>query len=373
MKTTVSIGGREMGDLTELMEKPTAAFKEAMARLVVGEVHVTPRATATELAPAGYDYSQIDEGIRDEVRDSAARIHGYARNVASGIVAIGKRLEEVKHMLPHGQFTAWVEGEFGLSARTAQNYMNVAREYGDPQKAKMFSFFTPSVLYLLAAPSTPEAARIEVETAAGSGQPVTFRSALETIAKHKPPREVKRVRDEVRKPKPTEARAVYVEPEPTPTESDAPTMPADLAAAGYVFAQRGDGMWAIVRPDHDYESFWRYAPADCIDEARRHYADEEAAVAEVAAERAEEDGERAVRDSGRAPYARLHEIERSDFRVEHAIAVRGALLNAREMIRRYYHELTGCETDTLPFDRSTTVMLGRINDLLMSLGGEVAQ
>lgn len=140
----------------------------------------------TEAAQMGFDYAQIDEGIRDEVKDAAAAIHAHSMGVIGGIVAIGKRLIEVKGMLAHGQFTNWIEAEFDLSERTAQNYMNVAREYGDPQKRNAVSLFSPKVAYLLAAPSTPEEARAEVEQAAAEGQRVTVEFAKEAIRKAKP-------------------------------------------------------------------------------------------------------------------------------------------------------------------------------------------
>lgn len=135
---------------------------------------------------AAFDYGQIDEGIRDEVKAAARSIHQLERGIVTGMIAIGKRLIEVKGMLEHGQFTAWVEGEFGLAERTAQNWMNMARTYSDPEKAKKFSVFNPSVMYLLAAPSTPDEARAEVEQAAAAGHKVTVEFAKEAIRKAKP-------------------------------------------------------------------------------------------------------------------------------------------------------------------------------------------
>ena len=181
---------------------------------------------AAKVVQMGFDYSRIDEGVRDEVQAAARSIHQLERGVMTGLIAIGKRLLEVKHMIPHGQFEAWCVDEFGLHPRTAQNMMNVSREYGDGQKRNIISFFSPTVAYMLAAPSTPAEAREEVEQAAASGQKVTVEFANETIAKHKPPREVKRLRDEPRKPEVMPAKAVYVEP----TDAEEAAAIAEVAA-----------------------------------------------------------------------------------------------------------------------------------------------
>lgn len=190
-KATVIVGGREMaygpsetrGDLDELLANPTEELKEAMGRLVTG---APPKPPVEAKSQPAFDYKLIDEAHRDSVQAAAISIQQLSAGVVTGIHAIGKRLLEVKHMIPHGQFVAWVEGEFGMEERAAQRYMNVAREYDDPQKRQTLSLFSPSIAYLLAAPSTPEEARAEVEQAAANGQKVTVEFAKEAIRKARP-------------------------------------------------------------------------------------------------------------------------------------------------------------------------------------------
>lgn len=50
-------------------------------------------------------------------------------------IEIGRRLEEAKAMLPHGEWGAWLKRELGYSQSTAQNFMRVFREYGDSQQS----------------------------------------------------------------------------------------------------------------------------------------------------------------------------------------------------------------------------------------------
>jgi hypothetical protein len=100
-------------------------------------------------------------------------------------VAIGERLIDVKQRLEHGQFGDWCATEFGMSQRTAQNLMNVARTFAG--KSETVSLLSDSALYLLAAPSTPEPARAEViEETQATGKSPTKQRVREIIAKHKP-------------------------------------------------------------------------------------------------------------------------------------------------------------------------------------------
>lgn len=51
------------------------------------------------------------------------------------VVQIGTRLLEVKEMVPHGEWTNYLENRLGYKPSTAQNYMRIAKEFGDGQIA----------------------------------------------------------------------------------------------------------------------------------------------------------------------------------------------------------------------------------------------
>src|SRR4051794_25293440 len=77
-----------------------------------------------------YDYSTLEEQHRERVQMAALEILAHGEKLKQNIITIGKRLLEVKEIMP-GKFTAWFIEEFNLSDRMAQNMMNVAREYGE--------------------------------------------------------------------------------------------------------------------------------------------------------------------------------------------------------------------------------------------------
>lgn len=49
------------------------------------------------------------------------------------VIQIGTRLLEVKELVPHGEWTSYLETRLGYKPSTAQNYMRIAKEFGDGQ------------------------------------------------------------------------------------------------------------------------------------------------------------------------------------------------------------------------------------------------
>ncbi|MBX3516789.1 MAG: DUF3102 domain-containing protein [Rhodospirillales bacterium] len=93
-----------------------------------------------------------------------------ARTVVT-VIENGRDLLEVKNALGHGLFTQWLAQTFPFTARTAQRWMNAAEQYG--AKSDLGSLLNSKVLQLLAAPSTPEDVREEIEARATAGEKIT--------------------------------------------------------------------------------------------------------------------------------------------------------------------------------------------------------
>ena len=73
----------------------------------------------------------------------------------------GRDLLTVKNMIGYGRFTAWLESWFPLDPRTARKWMAAAEKYQD--KTEVASVLGSEALCLLAAPSTPDPVREEIE------------------------------------------------------------------------------------------------------------------------------------------------------------------------------------------------------------------
>ncbi|TWH56755.1 Membrane-bound metallopeptidase [Desulfitobacterium sp. LBE] len=116
-------------------------------------------------------------GMSEQVRERtpqviAAEINSY--KVSSGriqltcAVEIGRRLIEAKALLPHGEWGKWLEEYVEYSKATAENYMRVAREYGqaggdspEGEKAKSETFPILSYSQALTLLDVPEEERAE--------------------------------------------------------------------------------------------------------------------------------------------------------------------------------------------------------------------
>lgn len=61
-------------------------------------------------------------------------IQSQARQaVLSYAIELGRRLNEAKELLPHGEWGDWLKNEVNFSERTAQNLMKIFREFGSDQ------------------------------------------------------------------------------------------------------------------------------------------------------------------------------------------------------------------------------------------------
>lgn len=117
-----------------------------------------------------FDYAALPVPAALDLRAAATRIRTRMEAVATNIIAIGEDLITVKNSLPHGRWLPWIEAEFGMSKSSAENYMAVAERFGS--KIPMVGNLAPTVLYALAAPSTPDEVVAEVVTRAGNGEKV---------------------------------------------------------------------------------------------------------------------------------------------------------------------------------------------------------
>jgi hypothetical protein len=93
-----------------------------------------------------------------------------ARTVVT-VIENRRDLLEVKNALGHGLFTQWLAQTFPFTERTAQRWMSAAERYG--AKSEVTSVLKSEVLLLLAAPSTPEEVRQEIEARAIAGERIT--------------------------------------------------------------------------------------------------------------------------------------------------------------------------------------------------------
>lgn len=161
-----------------------------------------------------FDYAAL--GVEDSVivQQRTSEIKSLAKRVASDIVEIGGKLADVRGRLKNGKFKDWLDAEFPhWGQRSAYNFMKVWEEYGSADFA--IDGIAPSALYLLAAPSTPKAARVMAKQLVEAGQEVSHATAQEIVkqAKAQRPKQEELIEDE-------ESEGIEAE-EPAPVEVEA--------------------------------------------------------------------------------------------------------------------------------------------------------
>ncbi len=109
--------------------------------------------SVTTFGGEGFNYAALDSNTADQLKKAAQEIRTCQHSAGLSIVEIGVKLIRVKASLDHGQFGSWLREEFGWSERTAQNCMRVAEVF--QAKSETVADLPASLIYKLAAPSTP--------------------------------------------------------------------------------------------------------------------------------------------------------------------------------------------------------------------------
>ena len=145
---------------------------------------ISQKAQAEAISKLLFDYSTIDAAVRKEAQAAAVRINANRSNARLAIFEVGKDLRAIKDKLPHGQFLPWIEKEFGMTDRTARNYMAAWQMYSEnPDEAVLLD---PTALYALTAPSTPPEIKAEVLEQVKAGNIPSPKEIRAKIAAEKP-------------------------------------------------------------------------------------------------------------------------------------------------------------------------------------------
>ncbi len=116
----------------------------------------------------------------DELRMITEVIRARVRHWSDDVIEIGKDLSTVKGQLPHGDFQDWVEGQLGMTIRTAQNYMSAAKLV--EAKGETISLLPPATIYLLASKATPDEITDRVVAALEAGNTINPRLIHDEVA-----------------------------------------------------------------------------------------------------------------------------------------------------------------------------------------------
>lgn len=92
---------------------------------------------------------QITSSDQLRLEEIETNIRRLKVNIACELIEIGKNLIEAKDLVKHGEWAAWLEEHVGFTQRTAQNYMKLARTFGDWEGSDKLTGIEASKLFLL--------------------------------------------------------------------------------------------------------------------------------------------------------------------------------------------------------------------------------
>lgn len=130
-----------------------------------------------ELTQTSFDYAALPIEAAMSGRIVGERLRTRLKRTVQDIIESGKDLIQIKPTLA-GHFESWFEFETGLDRHMAYKFILAAERFGDGMVNNLPSI-SPTVIYLLSAPSTPESVVAQAIEKAESGEKVTIAEVKE--------------------------------------------------------------------------------------------------------------------------------------------------------------------------------------------------
>ena len=90
----------------------------------------------------------------ENLEQLTVEIKFYVNQWGQNTIEIGKRLIAAKKLVEHGDWSKWLEDNFQLKERSAQNFMAVAERFGKTQMSADLKFYQMVQLFSLPAEET---------------------------------------------------------------------------------------------------------------------------------------------------------------------------------------------------------------------------
>lgn len=91
------------------------------------------------------EMTEIHASLPSPLEELAEEAQFYSQRAIKSILQLGRVLSEAKKLVPHGQWTAWISENAGCSERTAQQFMQAYKRFGENEsmahitdKSKLF-------------------------------------------------------------------------------------------------------------------------------------------------------------------------------------------------------------------------------------------
>ena len=129
--------------------------------------------------------SGIDNELEEQVKQQATLFRTAYRRTVEEAWKLGQALRRAKEQVRHGQWIPWVEGEIGLTPRTAQRLMALHEAYPEMRHVSHLNSVSHALRVLPSAPKSmdPQEQPSSTELAESGSVPVADQAAAEDVAK----------------------------------------------------------------------------------------------------------------------------------------------------------------------------------------------
>lgn len=128
---------------------------------------------------------EIGAELYQEISQETNVIKFKLKRSISDLIDAGKRIKLVKQKLPFGYYRRWIKTELKCHYSTVDNLIRVADVFGDDVEKIAAIGIVPTILYFLAAPSTPAQAREKVIQLIEDGEDVSFKKTKDIVKEFK--------------------------------------------------------------------------------------------------------------------------------------------------------------------------------------------
>lgn len=153
------------------------------------EAEIVSTGTAADPADSLPPRQDLIVGHEHDLREIATAIRGRLNGIRENMISIGRDLHRAKALVTHGQWMPWLRAEFDMTARTAENYMNLTERLGD--RFETVSNLRLGTIYRIVSRSTPDDVLDAVIARATSEAGLTDADAIAMVAASSPARQPK--------------------------------------------------------------------------------------------------------------------------------------------------------------------------------------
>ena len=151
-----------------------------------------------DITPAvnSFDYKDLDASVISYLRNEASEIKSIMKRTVENTLEMGKKLTEVKKILPHGTFLEWSNREIGLHRSTVAQIMQVWEAFGHRPELICESNLNISIIYMLASRTVNEDFRSQILQLSESEEKLSFDTVKQLKKAYEQQESIAEVKDE---------------------------------------------------------------------------------------------------------------------------------------------------------------------------------